>query len=64
MKLKDVKKGDYFTLKPIESPTENQVYIKGDYDRSEKKYCCIKFSDISMSRSIVGNKEVFTDFTF
>ena len=29
-KLKNLKKGDYFTLKPIEEPTGDQVYIKGD----------------------------------
>lgn len=64
MKLKDLKRGEYFTIKPIENPTENQVYIRGEYDRSEKKYDCEKFSDISYSRMFDGNKEVYTDFTF
>lgn len=64
MKLKDLKLGEYFTLKPIEEPKESQVYIRGEYDRSEKKYDCGKFSDISYSRMIDGNKEVYTDFTF
>lgn len=64
MKLKDLKKGDYFTVKPIAEPKENQVYIKGDYDRSDKTFECIRFSDISDSRSFKGDKEVYTDFTF
>lgn len=64
MKLKDLKKGEFFTLKPIEEPKESQVYIKGEYDRSEKKYDCGKFSDISYSRLIKGDKEVYTEFTF
>lgn len=64
MKLKDLKLGEYFTLKPIEYPTESQVYVRGEYDRSEKKYDCGKFSDISYSRMFDGNKEVYTDFTF
>ena len=64
MKLKDLKKGEYFTLKPIECPKESQVYIRGDYDRSDRKYECGKFSDICYSRMIDGNKEVYTDFTF
>ena len=64
MKLKDLKNGEYFTLKPIENPKETQVYIKGDYDRSEKAYDCGKFSDISINRFIKGDKEVYTDFTF
>jgi len=64
MTLKDVKKGDFFTLKPIETPNESQVYIKGDYDRQTKSYCCIKFSDISCSRLVKSDKVVYTDFTF
>ena len=64
MKLKDLKIGEYFTLKPLENPKESQVYIRGEYDRTDKKYCCGKFSDISYSRLLDGNKEVYTDFTF
>lgn len=64
MKLKDLKKGEYFTLKPIADPKENQVYIRGEYDRSEKKYDCGRFDDISYSRLLKGDKEVYTDFTF
>lgn len=64
MKLEDLKIGEYFTLKPIEEPKENQVYIRGEYDRTEKKYECGKFSDISYTRYINGDREVYTDFTF
>lgn len=64
MKLKDLKKGDYFTIKPISNPKESQVYIRDDYDRSEKKYYCIKFSDINSCRMLNGNIEVYTDFIF
>lgn len=64
MKLKDLKIGEYFTIKQIENPRESQVYIRGEYDRSDKKYCCGKFSDISASRLFDGSKEVYVDFTF
>lgn len=64
MKLKDLKQGDWFTLKPIEEPTESQVYIRGEYDRTERKYVCGKFSDISFSRSLKGDTTVYTEFTF
>ena len=64
MKLKDLKIGEYFTLKPIEEPTESQVYIRGEYDRTERKYVCGKFSDISYSRSLKGDTPVYTEFTF
>lgn len=64
MKLKELAIGEYFTLKPLENPTENQIYIRGKYDRTYKKYDCGKFSDISYSRMFSGNKEVYTEFTF
>lgn len=62
--LKDLKKGEYFTLKPIEEPTEKQVYVRGDYDKSERKYDCGRFDDISYSRLLKGTTAVYTEFTF
>lgn len=67
MKLKELKNKqpeNWFTLKPIPEPKDNQVWIRQEYDRSSKKYICTKFSDICCSRLIDGNKEVYTDFTF
>lgn len=64
MLLKELKKGDYFTLKPLEYPTDKQVFIKGDYDRTSKAYDCGRYDDISYSRYIKGTKEVYTDFIF
>ena len=64
MTVKQLKRGDFFTLKPIETPKESQVYVRGDYDRSSKKYICYKFSDVCSTREIKGDKEVYTDFTF
>ena len=43
MILKELKKGEYFTRKNIPYPTDNQVYIRGDYDRTSKKYSCLHF---------------------
>ena len=64
MKLKELKKGDWFTLKNISEPKDNQVWIKDEYNRSSKKYLCIRWSDISDSKEISGDKEVYTNFTF
>ena len=64
MTVKDLKMGEYFTLKPYSEPTEKQVYIRGEYDRAERKYECGKFDDISYSRLLKGNTVVYTDFTF
>ena len=64
MKLKELKKGEYFTRKAVEYPTEKQVWVRGSYDRSTKKYDCWRFDDVCISAEIPGNKEVFTDFIF
>ena len=64
MTLKEVKKGDFFTRKPIDEPTEKQVFIRGDYDRESKKYECTRFDDINRVIYLKGTTEVYTDFTF
>jgi hypothetical protein len=64
MTIKDLKKGDWFTLKPIANPTERQVYIRGDYDRESKKYSVAHWDDVNDERMLKGSTEVFTDFTF
>jgi len=63
-KIKDLKKDEFFTLKPIEYPKESQVWVFDGYDRYDKTYCAIKFSDIGDSRCFKGDKEVYTGFTF
>lgn len=62
--LKDLKKGDYFTKKPIEFPSDSQVFIKEDYERSEKKYFVSRFSDFCDSSLMSGSKFVYVGFTF
>jgi len=63
--LKEIKKGEMFTLKPLEYPKETQVYIKDEYLRDEKKYGCIKWWDaLGNWRILKGSTTVYTDFTF
>ena len=64
--LKDLKQGDYFTRKKIDYPSENQVFIRGEYDRASKKYICIRFSDVNSWIFLKGNTTVFDsdDFIF
>ena len=64
MTIKELKRGDYFVLKPIENPNENQVYVRGDYCKENKKYSCVKFSDVNYERFFDGKKEIYTDFIF
>lgn len=64
MKVKDLKQGDFFCKKDIAFPSENQVWIRGDYDRSARRYVITRFSDMCDTQLIKGEKDVFCDFTF
>ena len=62
--LKDVKKGEFFTKKTIEEPKETQVFIRGEYDRGERKYEISRFSDFCNTAYLKGTAKVYTGFTF
>ena len=73
MTIKELKKGELFTLKPVPEdpendnlrvPKESRVYIRDEYDRRERKYWCQKWDDINAGRLFAGDKEVYTDFVF
>lgn len=64
MTVREAKKGDYITLKPIEEPKESQVWIRGDYDRESKRYSLTNFADINRERFVKGTAPAYTDFTF
>lgn len=57
--IKDLKKGDFFRLSEA-----GAVYVRGDYDKSYKKYDCYKFEDVNAFRQFAGAKKVIVDFTF
>lgn len=63
-KVKDLKKGDYFTVSPIEEPKESQVWVLDSYDRTDHTYTAYRFSDINSWRTFKGDKPVCTGFTF
>lgn len=68
--LKNVKKGDYFTLTNKVKCNEDgevlskYVYIRSDYDRESKKYEVYKFDDVNDYRFMKGNRIVWIDFLF
>lgn len=62
--IKELRKGDWFTLKAIDEPKENQVWVRGKYDRTLKAFECYCFGDVNRTRYIKGNKLVYTEFTF
>ena len=59
--IKQLKKGELFRLS--ESPN-GRVYIRGEYDRSLRKYMCGVRDDISETRLFKGDKLVYTEFVF
>lgn len=64
MKIKELKKGDFFTKKPLEYPKDSQVWIRGEYDRSAKKYECHRFDDVNTFCYLSGAREVYNDMIF
>lgn len=57
--LADLKPGDFFKLSP-----NGVVYVRGEYNRSVRRYSCHPFDDVNRERFIPGKKAVFTDFEF
>ena len=64
VKLKDLKNGEYFTLKDIPQPKDSQVWVKGEYDKYDREWVCYKFSDVNQGKGFKGDKLVYTDFIF
>lgn len=62
--LKELKKGEYFTMKPIEEPTEDQVWVKGEYIRQAGKYSTYKFIDTNHEILRKGDTRVYINFSF
>lgn len=61
VELKTLKNGDFFKLNNKENAT---IYVKGEYDRSSKKYSCYKYYDVNDERFFNGSKKVFVEFEF
>lgn len=64
MKIREIKKGEFFTRKPLENPSESQVWIRGEYDRAQKKYECVRFDDANRFSYLKGETQVYTDLVF
>ena len=54
----------FFTRNPPENHSESQVWIRGDYDRSQRKYECKRFDDANKFCYLDGDREVYTEPTF
>lgn len=58
--VKSLNKGDFFKLKE----SAHRVYVRGEYDRSTRKYACFAFDDVCYERLFKGEKLVCVGFTF
>jgi hypothetical protein len=59
--LADVKRGEYIRLKA--SPTA-PVWVRGDYDRTSKRYWITKADDMNHGALRKGDAVVYTGFTY
>lgn len=62
--IKDLKKGELFTLKPVKYPNENIVWVRNHYDKGSKKYAAYKYSDINHEMFLKGDRVCYVDFIF
>ena len=60
VKLSAVKKGEFIKRKA----DARKVYIRGEFDRTEKKYRCDDWDDISRDVLLKGETMVFVGFDF
>lgn len=56
-----VKKGDFFKLS---NKPNAKVYVRDEYDKSEKAYWCYEYEDVNNGRYMKKNKTVYTGFTY
>ena len=57
--IRDLKEGDYFRLR-----VDGKVYVRGEYDRSTKRYFYYDFDDMCNEHFAKATRKVITDFEF
>lgn len=64
-KVKNLKKGCLFMKEPYEYPaSSSEVWVRGDYIRSKKKYEIYKFLDVNHTSLVSGDREIFVCCVF
>ena len=58
MTVKELKRGAFFCKKDISYPAEDQVWIRGEYDRSARRYECTRFSDWEIAAGSCNDGEI------
>lgn len=63
--VKDFKKGEFLKLIDKNGKSGKKVYIRGDYDRSTKKYILIDTNDVwGNGRLVSGSRKAHDNFTY
>jgi len=61
--IKDLQLEQWFTLKDIQEPKPNQVWVRNHYDRATKTYSITNW-ETQRERFVPASKQVFIDFIF
>lgn len=60
MTIRELKQGEYFTLKPCEGePKETQIWVRAHYDRTSRTYSAYNYADVNRERFFKPTKQVF-----
>lgn len=64
MTIREIKKGDYFKIVNSKGVVSYSVYVRGEYDRSTKKYLAYKFYDVCACKEFKPTQQITTEFEF
>lgn len=63
--IKEISKGEFFRLVDSKGKVGKKVYLKGEYDRWEKKYLCDDAQDMwGYGKYVKPKQKVFVGFTY
>ena len=67
VELRKLKEGEFFTLNEPNDANdmpEQSVWVRGCYERTDRKYYCYKYADMNHERPMKGTRKVWVGFTF
>ncbi len=62
--VRELPKDAYFRIVRSDGSVGKSVFVRGDYDFSLNRYCCMYYADISKYRNFRSTQRVCIDFTF
>lgn len=67
MRIRDIPRGEYFvttSISPDETPDERCVWVRGEYNRSSRKYECYKWEDVNHTHEFDGSNGIHRFYFF